>query len=54
MTARRYIRDTVSNDWKPPHQVELDRRMKWLDAVEREVKGLHAGESKDSIKVSSE
>jgi hypothetical protein len=37
MTARRYIRDTVANDWSPAWKTELDKRMAWLDEVERQV-----------------
>jgi hypothetical protein len=49
--TRRFIRDTVADNYRPDYLRELDRRMKWLDqlheACKDQPKGLileHAAE----------
>ena len=36
--TRRFIRDTVADNYRPKYMVELDRRMQWLDKLEAELK----------------
>lgn len=36
--SRRYIRDTVANDYRPEWKIKLDKQLDWLDAVERACK----------------
>lgn len=33
---RRFIRDTVANDYKPEWKIKQDRQLAWLDRVQRE------------------